>query len=572
MVVRRYDDRYKPYGVLALVAFTLATWYWAVTRVYILPHDRLALALWYSAKATVHVPLIWVPSLLAFFYGMIVLGVIFGYYRTNFGGADFIVRLRGARMVSVDQLRDQTRIFIPWLYQQLSFASVPIPKWLESLHFAVIGSTGTGKSVVISDYLESAIARNERIVCVDPNGSFMEKFWQPGDIILNPFDARTRFWGIFNEIRSAYDVELYSVSMIPKSPSTEQEVWNAMARTIASEVMLKLWRLGRGETDELVYWLTIAPNDQLEEMLADTAARGMFHGAEETIGSVRAVLTRYVTPHKYLSENETANGAFSLRDWIEAGNRPQPSRWRQLQSFLRRERVKAERTQGNVWILWREDQLSALKPLISCMFDVTCAAALSKPVSRETVPTHLIVDELDSLEKLNYLVPVATKGRKHRMHICSGFQSYAQLDETNGKNDAMTLRNSLRSTMSLGIADMDTYTAEQISVGLGEHEVVRLRTTQQRGYDSNGQEIKPERLVLPSEIHSLPNLTGYLKFSGDYPVARVTMPYVDRKTVIEPFIMAKNRWTMGRDEVNARTMNFSRARRDAAAADHAATE
>ncbi|WP_342234377.1 type IV secretion system DNA-binding domain-containing protein [Ralstonia sp. OTU4908] len=536
---RRYDDRHKGWLFLMVLGMTIGAWFWAANRTYTLPRGQYAKALYYALLSTPHTPLLWVPALIAFLYGFVIFAVIAFYTRSGFDGADFMMFLRGTRMVSSAQLADMTR---SWFTEQLRLGGIPMPTKVEGQHASAIGSTGSGKSQAIADYIESAQARNlpkwwrpnskpDRIICVDPNGQFMEKFYKPGDKILNPFDKRSVSWGIFNEIRVPFDVEQFSVSVIPKSPSTEQEQWNAMARTITAEVMLKLWRLQRGTTDELVYWLAIAPNDQLQEMLADTAAAGMFHGAEETLGSVRTVLTRYITPHKYLSAMEKAANDFVLRDWIDTGT-------------------------GNLWITWREDQLHALKPLISCMFDVACAAALSTPIDKHRPALHLVVDELDSLEKLNYLIPAATKGRKHKLYILAGFQSYAQLNSTNGKDDALTLRNSLRSTLSLGVAEMDTYTSEEISRGLGEHEVIRKRETSGRSASTSFDKEK-ERVVMASQLHTLPDLTGYLKYSGNFPISRVTMLYKNRKSVIEPLVMAENRWTTAPDFNSVSTLNFA---------------
>lgn len=537
---RRFNDRHRGLLFLLVLGLTGGVWFWAANRTYTLPHDQMVKALFYAALATPNNPLLWVPTLIAFFYGLLVIGVIASYLRSGFEGADYTMWLRGVRMCSMSQLRDMTR---SWFYEQLVLGGVPLPKKVEGQHGSVIGSTGSGKSQAIAQYIESALRRNnprwyrpwaqpDRVICVDPNGEFMSQFFQPGDTIINPFDERSMSWAIFNEFRVPFDAEHFSVSVIPRSPSTEQEQWNAMARTITAEVMLKLWRLGRGTTDELVYWLAIAPNEQLQEMLADTAAAGMFHGAEETLGSVRTVLTRYITPHKYLAAMETARKKFVLRDWVENGT-------------------------GNLWITWREDQLSALKPLISCIFDVACAAALSAPISKNRPALHLVADELDSLEKLNYLIPAATKGRKHKLYIMAGFQSYAQLNHTNGRDDALTLRNSLRTTLSLGIAEMDTYTAEEISKGLGEHEVVRARDTNGKS-PTTTYEKERERVVLASQIHNLPDLTGYLKIAGNYPIARVAMTYKQRPRVIEPLVMAKNIWTVAPDIDSASTLNFAR--------------
>nr|GFD14127.1 hypothetical protein [Tanacetum cinerariifolium] len=207
---------------------------------------------------------------------------------------------------------------------------------------------------------------------------------------------------------------------IPRAPSTEQEQWNAMARTIVAETMGVLWRRAEATTDRLHYWLVEASNADLGQLLQNTPAAGMFHGADETLGSVRTVLTRYIAAHKYLEPPADDEIAFSIRDWLEQGT-------------------------GNLWITWREDMLPALKPLINCWIDVICQSSLSSNVDNAT-DMHLVIDETDSLDKLNYLVIAATKARKHKLHIACGFQSYAQLDETNGKNDALTLRNSLKNS------------------------------------------------------------------------------------------------------------------------------
>ena len=61
-------------------------------------------------------------------------------------------------------------------------------------------------------YIGSAQERGERTICIDPDGGFMRHFFRPGDVILNPFDARGQGWSVFNEIRSSFDCVLISQS------------------------------------------------------------------------------------------------------------------------------------------------------------------------------------------------------------------------------------------------------------------------------------------------------------------------------------------------------------------------
>jgi type IV secretory pathway TraG/TraD family ATPase VirD4 len=512
---RLYDNRWSRELILGVIALTIAAWVLAVLKTYPIPQGKFVLIFWYGALATITDHRLWIPPTLAFLWGSVVFVLIVSYTRTGFGIADYSQKLRGNEIASAAQLRDRCKEYGK---KQLRFMGIPVPIATEYQHYEVVGSTGSGKSQVIADYIESALSRGDRMITVDPNGTFMSEFFQEGDYILNPFDQRGQSWSIFNEIKTPYDVEQFSVSIIPKSPQTEQEQWNSMARKVVAETMLKLCRLKMGTTEKLVYWLTIASNEELGKMLSDTAAAGMFHGAEETLGSVRAVLTNYVTAHKYLEPPVPGEVPFSIRDWLDRGK-------------------------GNLWVTWREDMLPAQKPLIACWVDVICASSLSSSIEN-AVDMHLVCDELDSLEKQNYLIQAATKGRKHKLHLFCGFQSYAQLDGTNGKDDAMTLRNSLRNSGSMGISDKDTYTAEQVQKAFGKHVVIRERlTTTRLGMPSISMDQVEEDLVLTSQIHTLPDLTGYLKFSGDYPVVRAKLKYKKRPKVTQALIVMQNRWT-----------------------------
>lgn len=502
------DTALRGWLALGALCSTLIGWLAGVAIYYHMPMSILVRGVWFAVTATPGVPALWVGPTCGMLVGIAVFVWAVRRYATHFGGASFVTRLRGPRMVGQSILTARTRKG----RGQLRFAGIPVPRAVENTQFFVGGSTGTGKSVCIAGYIESVLARGDRLICIDPDGASMRYFYASGDQILNPFDQRSQGWSIFNEIRTSYDCEQYAISMIPRSPSTEQETWNSMGRTIVSETLTVLLRQGQGTTERLVHWLTSAGNDELKTLLAGTPAAGCFHGATETLASIRTVLTQYITPHKYLP-----SGEFSFRDWLESGK-------------------------GSLWITWREDMLQALKPLISCWVDVTCASVLSLHEERAR-RLHLVCDELDSLEKLNYIVDAATKGRKKGLCIMPGVQSLAQLNNIYGRDDALTLRNCFRSVFLCGISELDTYTAEEFSRALGEHTVVRRAQANGRGGTGAGRgdaglRQDTERLVSPAEFHLLPNLTGYVKLAGDFPLARVQMRYRPRPMVVTPIVLA----------------------------------
>lgn len=519
-----HDSRNNGWFFLLSFIIFLAPWFLTVRLLYVFPKNRNLEGYYYSFLSTPKNGWLIASILLGIFFAVLTYISLKKITKTNFEGAAYIKRLRGVQMVNATHLCKLTK---ENGIAQIEFCGVPVPSNIENLHFAIGGSTGSGKSVAISAFLESSQKRakfnkKDRIICVDPNGGFLRHFYKDGDIILNPFDARGAGWSIFNEIKTRFDVEQFSVSMIPKSASTEQESFNSMARVLVSETMIKIWEKADEDTDfnaELFYWLITAPNELFFEFLDQTPAQGLF-GASETYGSIKAVLTQYIKPHKYLT-----NGSFSIRSYLE------------------------NPAAGNLWITWKQDQLAALKPLISCWIDTICASILSMSDVQGKQSFLMILDELDSLEKLNYIVDALTKGRKHGLVVVGGFQSFAQLDNTYGKDEAMTLRNSFSSNAVCQIASGDTYSSEQYSQIFGKHEVTRYQDNLSFGtaiIDTKGsrQVVKEtESVIMASQINALKPLEFFMRFAQSNYVCKTKLPYVNRPFVTDGYVQIENEWT-----------------------------
>lgn len=420
----------------------------------------------------------------------------FRHYDTEFGGAAFKRFLRGTRMISHRGLQRQTRE--PGR-AQVMVADTPMPTWLETLHLLVAGATGTGKTVALGQVIETVLRRSDRLIIVDPNGTFLSRFYFPGDVILNPFDRRSQGWSIFNELRDAYDFKRYALSVVPKGLTDEAEEWNGYARLLFQAATRKMASVGNTDIYSLIKLLSAESDESLKEFLADTEAEGLFVGAREALSSARFILAKYLDPHQYLKKD---CGAFSIRRWLE------------------------DEGGGNLYITWREDMLEALKPLVSTWVDILCTSILSLPESPRR-RTWMVIDELDSLQKLPSLEAALTKGRKHGLRVVAGIQSTAQLERTNGEKDATVLRSCFRNVLVLGGGRADSKTAEDLSRSLGEHEVERETvgetTSQRSGSRNRTARIERERVVMASEIQSLPELTGYVAFAEDVPIARVRL-------------------------------------------------
>lgn len=489
------EDRRK-FGLALFLLMPTVSWLAVVRRTESLPKPRLK-ALWELLKQTPEKPLLIAAIAGGIVVAILLIWLMHSLGKSDFGGAPFKRFLRGTKLVSKEKLKRQTR---EKKVEQVTIGGVPMPTRVENLHLLVQGSTGSGKTVVIRELIFALMLRGDRVIVADPNGDLLSKFGREGDVILNPYDARSEGWTFYNEIRNDYDFKRYALSLVPRGQTKEEEEWCAYGRLLLSETARKLALMGQPSIKELFRWTTIAPPKDLKAFLEGTAAESLFVGADKALASARFVLSSKLPEHLSMP-----SGDFSLRRWLE------------------------DPKGGNLFITWREDMAEALRPLVSAWVDVLCTSILSLPEDlRRRI--WMSLDELASLEKLPSLVDAATKGRKSGLRLIAGLQSTAQLDQIYGREEAQILRSCFRSLVVLGGAKTDPKTCEDMSLALGEHEVERdkySRSSSAKGSSTNRQpERSRERVVMPSEITSLPELTGYVAFAGDLPIARLKLDWV----------------------------------------------
>lgn len=389
----------------------------------------------------------------------------------------------------------------------ITLGGVPFAREQEVVHTLLAGSTGTGKSTAIIEMLLGIMARRDRCIIVDPNGSYLSRFHREGDVILNVFDRRSPGWSPFNEVRRVYDFDKIARSIVPDGHGADA-AWHFYSQVLIAEVMRALISRGENTTATLIHALTFMPAEELKALVAGTPVAGLFDkDAAKALASTRFVLASFLKPYQYLQA-----GDFSLRTWLESGT-------------------------GNLYITWREDMTASLAPLMACWVDVLCTATLSLPPDPAR-RLWLMFEELASMGKISSLESVLTKGRKAGLCAVACLQSTAQLDRVYGRESAIVLRSCFRNFCAFAIAKIDPDTTEIFSRALGEREVDR--TTKTEGRSSNGssesvsvQRVR-ERMVLPNEINELPDLTAYLALAGDRPTQRIRLTPRELPIVIEP--------------------------------------
>ena len=181
--------------------------------------------------------------------------------------------MRGAQLSTADCWQKRTHRVQAKDAGVVSLAGLAIDRADEPKHFLLMGTTGTGKSVAIREMLRGAEGRGDRAIIADPDGGFLSRFYDParGDVILNPFDARSAVWDMMGEVPNDFAAEQLAASLVPSPGGNADATWAARSRTLLTAI-LRRGRLTGIDMAEIYRLFAIADRDELRTMLAGTAA------------------------------------------------------------------------------------------------------------------------------------------------------------------------------------------------------------------------------------------------------------------------------------------------------------
>ena len=455
-------------------------------------------------------------------------------------------RIRGAEMVTARELRRRMRPGHLRALDRLpggsrlrpySIAGIPYPERTETQHTIVSGTTGSGKTVLISDLVSQIRARGERCVIYDKMGSYTRAFFDPErDVLMNPLDARAPRWSPFLEARNPRDFDMMAAALIPQQKDTVDPFWVTAARQLFSNGAGVFWKRGVTENKVLVDHLLKTELTALAEAMEGTVAQSIVDPENpKTALSVRAMLTANLSALEFLPD---VGEPFSIRDWIGQEDRAPDGG-----SFL--------------FLTSRGDQHASLRGLISTWLEIAVNAMLTL-AQDDGRRIWVILDELPTLHQVPSLQPGLAESRQFGGCFVLGVQVASALRDLYGRNGAETISGLCGTRVVLAAPDRDTAQWSADSLGRSEVEEVAEGYTYGANTIRDGVSLTPRRelraLALPSEIMRLPNLEGYLKFPGPFPVASIRLRYVARPAAAERFVPREDHAAeAGRNRTTART-------------------
>jgi len=377
----------------------------------------------------------------------------------------------------------------------------------------IMGTTGSGKSNALHHLLCQIRARGDRALIVDSSGALVSRFFKSqGDALLNPFDARSHSWTIWGECRQPYEYEALTHHLIPQE--TQDPTWSQSARNLLAVTAQKLESDPQRSTQRLLDYALIRPLREVTAFYEGTLVGSFMNEASaKTANSVRLTLGAHL---KSLSFFQESPNPFSVRQWVR---KEKDQSWLFLSSTTSLKECLAP-----LFSLWMTSAYSTLQ-------------SLSESSSRRL---WFVMDELPSLGMMPSLPGALAEVRKYGGCFILGLQSLPQVEALYGQALTQTLVglcgnkmvfrdenpvSNERVSLFLGVQDIEE-TAEHISYG--SHPV--------RDGVSLSKVMSVKRVVDPSDIAELPDLTCFVKFSGgNSAVSRLTLPYLSLPEIASPF-------------------------------------
>jgi type IV secretory pathway TraG/TraD family ATPase VirD4 len=355
----------------------------------------------------------------------------------------------------------------------------------ESLHFLIMGDTGTGKSVLIAQFLDQLRERGDAVIVYDPAREFIIRHYdrEHGDVLLNPLDRRSPYWDPSTELTHPSEALTIAKSLFP-----DKEMENRFFTESSRKIFAYLLTF-RPSAKDLIGWMSNP--DEIDARLAGTALAPLIDKtAAPQRSAVLSTLNLVSDAIKLLPLQDETASEWSAVSW-------------------------ARERKGWIFISSTPETRESLLPLISMWLDMLILRLMSANQKwAHDRPVWVVADEVASLQRLPQLATALTESRKPNVRILLGFQGRSQLESRYGLEAEVMLS---QPATKIFLRTSEPRAAKWISESIGEvtvermHEGVTAAVHDWRDSANYTMNRETEPLISPAQITGLPSLTGFVK-------------------------------------------------------------
>jgi len=205
-----------------------------------------------------------------------------------------------------------------------------LPIVTEKEGILLMGSPGSGKSVIAEGMMNQALARRDRVLALDVKGQLSERFARYRPLVFDLAGANSVVWAIGQDLQDDADADEFAASLIPES---RDPVWAEGSRLILSAIIQHLQaERGKDWGWRNLHNMLSKPPGELEPMIRkiapDVAGMIMTRGEEPAnfVVSLQFNLIAHVgaTARRFAKLEQDGVRPRSLRAWAVAGQWRRP--------------------------------------------------------------------------------------------------------------------------------------------------------------------------------------------------------------------------------------------------------
>ena len=305
---------------------------------------------------------------------------------------------------------------------RFSIGKMPLVKDMETRHFLVTGSTGSGKTNLIHNLLPQVEKLGQPAIVIDQTGEMIAKYYNPerGDIIFNPFDSRGRAWDFWADCGTREDLERFSKILIGfnrKQSSTHSDpFWENAAEAVFNSC-IEFLRPTSAPIEKIAQMVCHSDINYLKRTLNNTeAGRYLSADSKQTAASIVSVLAANAKPLTYLRSAD-GSGSFSMKQHFANIKNGSPS-W--------------------LFLATKPSSRSLTLPLISWLTELALARLMDSGIQKDR-RVWTVIDELPAIGLVPALSALMAEGRKYGACVLAGMQSLNQLYSQYGHYDGSTI-------------------------------------------------------------------------------------------------------------------------------------
>lgn len=400
---------------------------------------------------------------------------------------------------------DDVRGWIPLKTGQV----IPLPLKLLQRHLIIIGTTGSGKTVIMTHILRSiteTLGRNDKVIIFDPKGGYRRMLSNLGynDVVAISEDPglATTTWNVFEDIM--YGVDIDSLSRVLRNDAIEEiarmieegredditiEMIERAARHFSSSSKLALplmrdmiFRIGvissqivesrslayreHGSGDQ-VYFTRDAPLSMMKALLTSILLQAMetqdtsllsnkaiVEYANMDIDSIRRLFKGYglveALEHISIDSPQTQGVMSMFRKYI---NDLFVYKFGEEGDFGVR-RFLREDGRGILLLEYRLDREPMILPIFSTIITIAMMEILGGEVADRQ--TFFFIDEFHALPKLRSMGTFMNMSRELGGSIIAATQSFAQLSKNYGEAGARSIISAFNTRIFLRVLDKES--------------------------------------------------------------------------------------------------------------------